>query len=47
VEAWRIWIDAQFDGDMLRLPTNGIVIESLKIYGSVPEPQGMIGRAHL
>jgi hypothetical protein len=34
VDAWRIWIEARFDGAMLNLSTNGIVLEGLKMYGS-------------
>jgi len=34
VEAWRIWIEARFDGAMLDLSTNGIVLEGLRMVGS-------------
>src|SRR5262245_7285126 len=35
VEAWRIWIEARFDGAMLDLSTDGIVLDGLKMNGSV------------
>jgi hypothetical protein len=35
VDAWRIWLEARFDGEMLNLSTNGIVLEGLRMYGSV------------
>src|SRR6185295_6819670 len=33
VEAWHIWIAGEFDGALLDLATNGIVIEGLSLYG--------------
>jgi hypothetical protein len=33
-EAWRIWIEAQFDGALLDLSTNGIVLDGLRMVGS-------------
>ena len=33
VEAWRISIEARFEGAMLNLSTNGIVLDGLKMHG--------------
>lgn len=34
VEAWRVYIDARFDGEMLNLAADGIVLDGLRMYGS-------------
>ena len=34
VQAWRTWIEGGFNGALLNLSTNGIVLDGLRLYGS-------------